>query len=165
MAAALLKQELADHNWVEVGSAGTQAEAGLRPPASLREAVKRMGIDLQRHRSRPLTMELVAQADLVLTMSGALRSEAQKLQPSAVPKVFTLPEFLQLISPLKRDPAVRSFNDLVLQAHRLRPVTEVKDDEIEDPAGAGQASYERVGKRLTELTRSLARAISSVKAG
>lgn len=71
LAAALARRELERRDWrhVEVASAGLAAEDGH--PAS-RHAVavaERHGLDLSGHRSRALTPELVAWADLVLAMS------------------------------------------------------------------------------------------------
>jgi protein-tyrosine-phosphatase len=71
MAEAVARAELERRGWrhVQVASAGTAAEAGS--PAA-REALSvgaRRGLDLDRHRSRPLTPDLVEWADLILGMS------------------------------------------------------------------------------------------------
>jgi protein-tyrosine phosphatase len=46
------------------------------------EAVKPMGGDLTKHRSRPLSVELIHQADLVFTMSRAHAAAVTALVPS-----------------------------------------------------------------------------------
>ena len=62
----LEKRGLADR--VRVGSAGTGATDGAGISEGSREAGATVGLDLSEHRSRPLTEELVAESDLILTM-------------------------------------------------------------------------------------------------
>lgn len=71
LAEAVARQEIGSRDWhhVQVASAGLAASVGA--PAS-RHAVtvgSRHGLELEGHRSRPLTPELLEWADLVLAMS------------------------------------------------------------------------------------------------
>lgn len=72
LAEALARDHLRRRGWahVEVASAGTHAEEG--EPAAKHSVVvgERRGLDLAAHRSRPLTPELVAWADLILVMGA-----------------------------------------------------------------------------------------------
>ncbi len=54
---------------VSVLSAGSFAMPGARATPQAVEAVKNLGADLSRHRSRPLTVELIHQADMIFAMS------------------------------------------------------------------------------------------------
>jgi protein-tyrosine-phosphatase len=54
---------------LEVGSAGITASAAAAPTDSAIEAARDLGLDLQRHRSRSLTTEMIAPADLVVGMT------------------------------------------------------------------------------------------------
>jgi protein-tyrosine-phosphatase len=54
---------------LEVGSAGIKASAAAAPTDSGIEAARDLGLDLQRHRSRSLTPEMIARADLVVGMT------------------------------------------------------------------------------------------------
>ena len=54
---------------VTVISAGSFALPGARAAAPAIEALREIGVDLSRHRSRPLYVELIHQADIIYTMS------------------------------------------------------------------------------------------------
>ena len=71
-------------------SAGAFAMPGARATPQAVEAVKSMGADLTRHRSRPLTVELIHQADYIFTMSRNHASAVTALVPSASEKTMTL---------------------------------------------------------------------------
>jgi protein-tyrosine phosphatase len=75
---------------INVLSAGAFAMPGSRAAAPAVEAVKDLGADLTRHRSRPLTVELIHQADMIFTMSRSHSSAVAALVPSAVEKTATL---------------------------------------------------------------------------
>jgi protein-tyrosine phosphatase len=63
---------------------------GSRAAAPAVEAVKQMGADLSNHRSRPLTIELIHQADVIYTMARGHTSAVMSLVPSAAEKTLTL---------------------------------------------------------------------------
>jgi protein-tyrosine-phosphatase len=93
LAEALLKREVDARrlDGVEVSSAGTGAWDGA--PAS--EGAYLVGLehdlDLSGHRARLLTREILAQADLVLTMSRHHRARVRELDRDA--RVFLLGEY------------------------------------------------------------------------
>ncbi len=64
---------------VEFRSAGTSANPGLPASHGAQAASERNGLDLRQHRSRLLSRELVAWADLVLTMGPAHLVRAREL--------------------------------------------------------------------------------------
>ena len=100
MAEALAKSALAkklnitidelDKRGITVISAGSFTIPGARATPQAVEAVKVLGVDLSRHRSRPLTVELVHQADVIFTMSRAHAAAVMALVPSALDKTLTL---------------------------------------------------------------------------
>ena len=100
MAEALTRQMLAkklniseeelEKRGYTVVSAGSFAMPGARAAAAAVEALKPIGADLSRHRSRPLSVELVHQADVVFTMSRGHSAAVTSLVPSAADKVVTL---------------------------------------------------------------------------
>lgn len=71
LAEAVARAELGRRGWshVRVASAGTAAAPGAPASAEAVTVARRRGLDLEPHRSQPLTPELVGWADLVLTMS------------------------------------------------------------------------------------------------
>ncbi|HEX2972542.1 MAG TPA: Sua5/YciO/YrdC/YwlC family protein [Tepidisphaeraceae bacterium] len=100
MAEAITRQMLAkklgvpeaelEKKGVTVLSAGSFAMPGAKATTAAVEALKPIGADLSRHRSRPLTVELIHQADVVYTMSRAHSAAVVSLVPSAADKVITL---------------------------------------------------------------------------
>jgi protein-tyrosine phosphatase len=75
---------------ISIISAGSFAMPGTRAAAPAIEAVKAHGGDLTKHRSRPLSVELIHQADVVFTMSRSHAAAVTALVPSAVEKTMTL---------------------------------------------------------------------------
>ncbi len=72
-----------------VMSAGSSAMPGTRAATPAIEALKGV-CDLTRHRSRPLTIELIHQADVIFTMSRNHNAAVTGLVPSAIEKTTTL---------------------------------------------------------------------------
>jgi protein-tyrosine phosphatase len=75
---------------ISVVSAGSYALPGARAAPQAIAAVKALGADLSQHRSRPLTVELIHQADVIYTMSRNHAQQVVALVPSASQKVAPL---------------------------------------------------------------------------
>ncbi len=75
---------------VIVTSAGSVAMPGARATPQAAEAVRELGADLSKHRSRPLSVELIHQADRIFTMSRAHAAAVAALVPSAAQRTATL---------------------------------------------------------------------------
>lgn len=75
---------------ISVLSAGSYALPGARATPQAVAAVKEFGADLSQHRSRPLTVELIHQADMIYTMSRNHAHQVAALVPSATQKVALL---------------------------------------------------------------------------
>jgi L-threonylcarbamoyladenylate synthase len=82
-------QELEKKGFI-VMSAGSFAMPGARAAQPAVEAMKAIGADLAHHRSRPLTVELIHQADFIYTMSSSHADMVRSLVPGAAEKVSTL---------------------------------------------------------------------------
>src|SRR5207244_6181894 len=100
MAEALTRQILAkklgiteaelEKKGLTVLSAGSFAMPGAKAATPAIEALKPLGADLSKHRSRPLSVELIHQADVIYTMSRNHAQQVIGLVPSAAEKVVTL---------------------------------------------------------------------------
>jgi protein-tyrosine phosphatase len=75
---------------ITVMSAGSFAMPGARATPQGVEALKELGIDLSSHRSRPLTVELIHQADVIYAMGRGHIGAIASLVPSAAEKTLTL---------------------------------------------------------------------------
>lgn len=139
MAEALLRKMLVEDlaekaATIRVVSAGTGARSGDRAAQNAIEVMAREGIDLRQHRAKPITPEMVSNADLVLTMTLEQKKTVLKILPSANKKVFTLSEFAQ---------GVKEIEDLMARAEILRLTLEEK-----------RCKYlEREAPKLEELRR------------
>lgn len=74
-------------------SAGTAAPEGATPPWAVEEIMKGEGVDVSSHRATPLTVDLIEEAVLVLTMGERHRQAVLEMSPGASEKVFLLKEF------------------------------------------------------------------------
>ncbi len=100
MAEAIAKQVIAqrlnvseaelEDKGIIVTSAGSFAMPGSRATPAGVEAVKEIGADLSTHRSRALSVELIHQADLILTMGASHAAAVTALVPGAAGKTLTL---------------------------------------------------------------------------
>ncbi len=91
MAEAFLKQKTTKHT---VSSAGLFA---LSPAPASPQAVSVMqnhGLDISAHRSRQLTDEMIAEADLILTMTEGHKAMLCGLFKDAASKTFTLTQYV-----------------------------------------------------------------------
>src|SRR2546423_12759862 len=80
------------------------AGAGAKPQAV--DAVRDLGVDLSRHRSKPLTVELIHQADVIYTMGQNHAMAVMALVPSAAEKVTTLAPGREIDDPIGSDVGV-----------------------------------------------------------
>lgn len=115
MAEAIARNVLADQLHVSedeleqkgiiVLSAGSFAMPGARAATPAIEALKGVS-DLTRHRSRPLTVELIHQADVIFTMSRSHNAAVTALVPSAAEKTTALDPTGDIEDPIGGDTAL-----------------------------------------------------------
>lgn len=81
MAAALARRIAAERGWtsLRVASAGTGAAEGSPASDGALLVSLEQGLDLNEHRSRPLTAELVADSDIILVMGGGHLDRVRQL--------------------------------------------------------------------------------------
>jgi protein-tyrosine phosphatase len=102
---------------ISVVSAGSFAMPGARATPQAVQAVKELGVDLSHHRSRPLTVELIHQADMIYTMSRSHAYQVTALVPSATEKVSTLDPSGDIEDPIGSD--VQTYQELAGQLQKL----------------------------------------------
>ncbi len=102
---------------ISVLSAGAFAMPGARATAQAVDALRPLGMDLSGHRSRPLTVELIHQADLIFAMGRSHARAVTALVPSASDKVATLDPAGDIDDPIGGDIAL--YQDLAGQLRSL----------------------------------------------
>ena len=87
---SILPPDLAEQ--VRVSSAGSGASEGIPASPHAMEATRARGMELSRHRSRPLTPKLIQDSDLVLGMEPMHVAHAKDMAPSAAKRVHLITE-------------------------------------------------------------------------
>jgi len=131
MAEALARREAGERGLtdrVEIGSAGAYAARGAPASEGARRAAGEIGLDLETHRSRPLTPKLLREADLVLAMTEGHRRAAE--EAGARGRARTLTGFLPAEHPARNGP-------------------------VEDPVGGSIEAYRRSLDLLRECVSAL----------
>jgi protein-tyrosine-phosphatase len=105
-------EEGLENKGISVLSAGSFAMPGTRATPAAVEAVRPLGADLTRHRSRPLSVELIHQADVIYTMGRAHSAAVAALVPSARDKTLTLDPEGDIEDPIGGEPAL--YRDLAM---------------------------------------------------
>ncbi len=84
-------QAFPDQPWT-VASAGTWAQSGRRAHEHSRQVSAQQGLDIESHRSQPVSAELLAEFDLILTMEQG-HKEALRIEfPQAAKRIFVISE-------------------------------------------------------------------------
>jgi protein-tyrosine phosphatase len=88
-----------------IASAGTAAAVGMSASAGTLDELSRRGIDARTHRSRPLTVELLQQAERIYVMTPEHRAAVRALMPSADSRIALLDADGPIVDPIGGGPA------------------------------------------------------------
>jgi protein-tyrosine phosphatase len=164
MAAALLDARLDElGSPVTIASAGF-VSAGVPPPPEVLEVMGSLGLDLSQHRSRMVTADEVAAAELVVGMTRQHVLDLAVLGPSAWNHCFTFADALrraESAGPRLRSESVeqwvgRLHGDRRRSSLLMLPFSE----DIPDPIGGRLQDYRRARDDLARLTARLAALLS-----
>ncbi|HJR46348.1 MAG TPA: hypothetical protein VJ927_12165 [Actinomycetota bacterium] len=147
MAEVMLREELGKRgcSGIEVASAGTWAGSGQPAMPEARRAMSGRGVDLEAHRSRPVTVEEVAEADLVVAMTSVHVRELKEVAEDVGTKMVLMKELVEI------ELGEPSGDDLDA---RLRSLLEGKRPEprraldLDDPMGLPAFAYERAASEI-----------------
>src|SRR6266581_5721663 len=103
MAEGLFRHVVKGRNDFRVLSAGVGAVDGLPPSEHAVRALRELGIDISRQRSRMLTADLVQQADYIFGMTHSHVDAITLLYPQASEKTFLLREFDETLDTYEND--------------------------------------------------------------
>lgn len=144
---------------LEVASAGLYAEEGAPASAGAREALRRRQLEADDHRSRPLTAELLEEADLILTMTRQQKRQILSRWPLLAGKVHVLAEFAE---PERWQALLRREEELRKELEEVQ--AQLAGMDVPDPFGGDDAEYERCAARLEELVEGVLRRLSPAAA-
>ncbi|MCY0888690.1 MAG: low molecular weight protein arginine phosphatase [Alicyclobacillaceae bacterium] len=130
MAEHIARHQLAERglSW-QVASAGLHAAPGMPMSAPAVNALVRRHVVLNAHSSRPVDEEMLASADIVLTMTAAHRSEVVRRFPHMAHKVHVLGAFAAGAAPDE-------------------PLRDIRQYDLADPFGFSDDRYELCAKAL-----------------
>src|SRR5580698_9108130 len=103
MAEGIFRHVMKGRRDIQVLSAGIGAMDGQPPSPYAVQAVRELGIDISRQRSRPLTPELVPEADFIFGMTHSHVDTIFLLYPQAAEKTFLLREFDDTLDIFEKD--------------------------------------------------------------
>ena len=160
-----MAEGLLQHQMVERGVPGRVSSAGLvyegEPAEPLAiEAMAGHGLDIAPHRSRRLAAGLLADVDLVLGMERRHVREVVVLEPSTMPKAFTLKELVRRGEAEGPRRPERSVDDWLAAVAEDRTPNEhlgmSPADDVADPLGGTLGHFRRTALELDDLTSRLA---------
>src|SRR3954453_10683408 len=103
MAEGLFRHATKGRNEFRVFSAGVGAVEGLPPSEYAVKALRELGLDISRQRSRMLTADVVNQADYIFGMTHSHVDAITMLYPQAAEKTFLLREFDETLDSYEND--------------------------------------------------------------
>src|SRR5437667_112794 len=103
MAEGLFRHVVKGRNDFRVLSAGVGAVDGLPPSEHAVRALRELGIDISKQRSRMLTADLIQQADYIFGMTHSHVDAITMLYPQATEKTFLLREFDETLDVFEKD--------------------------------------------------------------
>ena len=103
MAEALAHKVLEGRSGISVSSAGLYADPGSSATPQALETVRAMGLDLSKHRSTRLTLDMILNADQIYTMTAAHRRAVLELAPDSEIKVQRLDARRDIDDPIGGD--------------------------------------------------------------
>jgi protein-tyrosine phosphatase len=159
--ARLAEQWGSDAAAVTVTSAGVRAPSGSPMHPDAQRVLAESGLDGAAFRSRRLTLDMIDEADLVLTASRSHRNLIGEQRPAAYSRVYTVLEFADLAGavrdiPLEGDGPVRAPDRLAALLSEVRAERGLRrpPDEIDvgDPIGQKLAVFRRCRDALASAT-------------
>lgn len=124
MASALFQSKIGSksaHQGWAVDSAGTWAAHGARASTYAQEVMEAWGLDIRAHRSKPVTLDLVQAADLVLTMERNHKEALRAEFPDYAGRILLLTEMVG------------------------------REENIDDPIGGSLDDYETTARELDDI--------------
>jgi len=156
MAEAFLRRKLATTGYVDVrvGSAGL-LESGRAVPEDGVSVMAGWGVDLEDHRSRQVTAEMLDAADVIVAMAREHLREIVVNAPDAWPRSFTLREIVRRGEDIGPRAAGQPLDEWIAKLHAGRTpamlVGTSDTDDVPDPMGRSRRAFEDAATEIDEL--------------
>lgn len=140
---------------ITAASAGTHAQAGRAIEPTAAQVLAGLGGDPSGFAARLLTPEIIAGADLVLTMTEQHREKVLAMAPTFFAKTFTLKEAVRLSG------ASGATTISALAEARRDHLNTGAPEDISDPMSKSEDVFLAVGSEIAELVGTVVSAIRS----
>jgi protein-tyrosine phosphatase len=140
-------------------SAGVRCGTGSQATEPAIRVMRERGLDISKHRSWELTARHAAAADLVIGMAREHVREVAVLDPSVLPRAFTLKELVRRSSAARRrtQPLVEWLEALSASRDPESLLGESHADDVDDPIGGPLREYRETAAELDDLVERLVR--------
>jgi protein-tyrosine phosphatase len=140
----------------EVSSAGVGALVGEPMNAEAALHLEPHGITADGFAARQLTADIVADSDLILTATRAIRSRLLEDSPRALRRTFTVLEFAALLDTVPNgEPA-----EVVAGAAEQRSRAVLGDYDIPDPYGRGESAHRLAAEEMLAAVERIAKGLA-----
>jgi protein-tyrosine-phosphatase len=152
---------------IHLESAGVRAVVGAEMDPDSGLVLQGFGGDPHGFAARQFEPELVAHADLVLTMTRDHRRQVLERAPKALPRTFTLREAADLAAGLGDDIPGRTFQERARQLVTRLAASRTgrqgsRADDVADPIGRSVEVHQQVGEAIAEALLPLLRRITAL---
>lgn len=147
MAEAILREQLRARGCedIEVASAGTWADFGNRAMPEALEVLASRGIDFHHHRSRPVDMDELADADLVIAMTSVHLRELKGMAREVGTRLLLMKELAEMELAEERASGLDARLAALLGGTRPEPRRAL---DLDDPMGLPVQAYERAAGEI-----------------
>jgi protein-tyrosine-phosphatase len=114
----LISKRINKEEW-HVESAGIYAIPSYPATHNAILAMKEFGLDLNSHRSQPVTEELIQSFNLILTMESTHQHTLQQLSPSSTQNVYMLSEMIDIRADVQ-DPIGSPLQEYITTANLIK---------------------------------------------
>ncbi len=160
MAKAFFRARLAERACDAMVASAGFLTPGVEPAQEVIEVMEDHGIDITGHRSRQVSAALVAQADLVATMTRQHLIEIATMVDDAWTRCFTLADLVQRAEAVGPRAADESIQAWVRRLHGARARSSLLSldlgDDIADPMNGRRSAFSRTAEEIDDLVGRLA---------
>lgn len=158
LAEVFLRRDLAQRGVdVQVSSAGTLRD-GMAAAEEVVEILDKRGLSVEDHRSRRISPEMLASADLIIGMTRDHVREAALLDFDCFARSFTLKELVRrgtFAGVRRHGESVETWLKRAAEGREPRDYLFAEDDDIEDPMGRRFSVFKKTATEIEALTAAL----------
>jgi protein-tyrosine phosphatase len=155
----MLRNSLAQNHITSIAVRSAGTDALLRQPIAppMAGILAESGINPLTFRSRQLDRQMVRSADLILTAERSHRSVVARMQPSALPRIFTVRQAARLLQSAPTDSSIDPNDNLasrlavlIASGRGLNQSSAGEGDDVPDPWQQSLSMYRAVAGMLKE---------------